>query len=268
MDMYNLKQIPTEAQIRKYLRRILFGTNIYCPVCKSRNVYAVQDRYRCRKCRRRFSLLSHTWLSNMKLPLQQFWMVLWCWTTQIPIKQASALTHLSDITLYHWYGVFRNHLPQQYQILEKMVQLDEAYFGGKDGKTLILGKEIGSRKLAYLILNHTRPVREHASWFLETYVAPESRLHTDGGSIYNQIDKWWPVYHHRDIHKKFEFELTSEIEGMFGVLRTFIRRMYHHVTVDKLPEVVSEFCYRFSHPEVFENPYQYLLISLRFVPTR
>ena len=57
-------------------------------------------------------------------------------------------------------------------------------------------------------------------------------------------------------------------EGIFGVLKTFIRRMYHHVTMAKLESVVREFCCRFSHPEMFDSPYEYLLITLRLVPTR
>ena len=61
MDMYNLKQVPSEAQIRKYLRRILFGKNIFCPDCRSRLVVCYEQRYRCRKCRAKFSLTSHTW---------------------------------------------------------------------------------------------------------------------------------------------------------------------------------------------------------------
>lgn len=264
--MYKFRQIPSETQIRKYLRRIVFGKNVYCPACKTRDVYASQERYRCRKCRIRFSLLSHTWLSNLKLPLQQFWMILWCWTIQVPVKQAGSLTGLSTLTIRLWYDEFRHHLPQDQEVLEHIVQLDEAYFGGKSGKALFLGKQVGSRKLAYQIVKED-PVREHAWWFLQTYVKPNTELHTDGASIYKEIDRWWPVYHMRDIHKKWEFELTSEIEGMFGVLRTFIRRMYHHVTMDKLPEVVCEFCYRFSHPEMFENPRIYLEKTLFIVPT-
>lgn len=268
MDMYQFNQIPSEAQIRKCLKHIIFGVNIYCPECKSNRVYSAQERYRCRKCRIRFSLLSHTWLSNSKLPLEQFWMILWCWTTQIPVRQAVALTKLSKISIYHWYEEFRNHLPEDTEVLEHLVQLDEAYFGGKNGRALLLGKQVGSRKLAYQLLPHTNPVREHAYMFLQTYVQPNTRLHTDGGAIYHQIDQWWPVYHYRDIHKKWEFELTSEIEGTFGNLRTFIRRMYHHVTVDKLDGLVMEFCYRFTHPEIFENPRYYLEKSLFLVPTR
>lgn len=266
--MYQFNQIPSEAQIRKYLRRIVFGKEVYCPVCKSRQVYKSQERYRCKKCRIRFSLLSHTWLSNLKLSYPQFWMILWCWTTQIPVKQAMAMTHLSEVSTRHWYEQFRSHLPIDQDILEHLVQLDEAYFGGRGGRTLFMGKQVGSRKLAYQVLYGTAPCREHAWRFLETYVMPETVLNTDGAAIYKEINQWWPIYHNRDIHKRFEFAHTSEIEGMFGVLRTFIRRMYHHVTCAKLPSVVGEFCYRFSHPEIFSSPHQYLLIALRLVPTR
>jgi hypothetical protein len=85
--------------------------------------------------------------------------------------------------------------------------------------------------------------------------------------MYLNIDDWWQVSHKVDIHKRFEFGLTSEIEGMFGNLRTFIRRMYHHTTPEYLPEYVSEFCYRFSSPETFSSPFVYLEKTLKPVPT-
>lgn len=268
--MYQFKQIPSEAQIQKYLRRIVFGKEIYCPnpTCKSRKVYKTQERYRCRKCRMRFSLLSHTFLSNLKLPLQDLWLILWCWTQQVPIRQTVSLTQLSELTIRNWYEQFRLQLPDDQDVLEHLVQLDEAYFGGRNGRALFLGKQIGTKKLAYQILSHTHPAREHAFMFLHSYVTAGTVLNTDGAGIYKEINTWWPVYHNRDIHKKFEFAHTSEIEGMFGVLRTFIRRMYHHVTCAKLPSIIREFCYRFSHPEMFTSPYEYLLNVLRLVPTR
>jgi hypothetical protein len=43
-SMYHLKQVPSDAQIRKYLRRILFGKNIFCPKCRSRKVVSRQGR--------------------------------------------------------------------------------------------------------------------------------------------------------------------------------------------------------------------------------
>lgn len=110
--MYQFQQIPSEAQIRKYLRKIIFGSNIYCPRCWKREVYSDHDRFWCKRCRTRFSLLSHTWLSNLKLPLQTFWVILWYWTQQVPVKQTAKFSKLSLVTIYHWFEVFRSHLPE------------------------------------------------------------------------------------------------------------------------------------------------------------
>ena len=262
--MYQLHQVPSEAQIRKYLRRVLYGRNVFCPWCRSRLVYHCQGRFRCRRCRQRFSLLSGTWLANLKLPLPKFWLILWCWTSQVPVKQAKALNSLSEKAIRHWYGSFRAHLPENPVILQKIVQLDEAYF---PGISLIAGKQTGSRKLAYAIHRKTSIDKRDAARFLFQHVRPYARLQTDGSRIYQRIDQWWPVQHRRDIHKKWEFALTSEIEGLFGNLRTFIRRMYHHSTPEYLPEYVSEFCVRFSSPEIFESPRAYLSKTLTLVPT-
>jgi transposase-like protein len=257
--MYQLKQIPSEAKIKTYLRHILFGKNLFCPECASREVVVYEDRYRCKRCRHKFSLLSHTWLKDMKIPLQKFWLILWCWTTAIPVKQAQALVHLSEEAVRHWYGLFRAQLPENNEILEKIVQMDEAYF---KQRTLLLAKQPGTRKLAYEIVNAASVQRHHATYFLHQHIKPKTKFHTDGASIYKSIEHWWPVIHDTDIHKKFEFGITSEIEGAFGNLRTFIRRMYHHVTAEHLPEIVREFCFRFSSPQMFENPLNYLRKTL------
>ena len=262
-DMYNLSQIPSEAQIRKYLRRIVFGKNVFCPVCKSRKVVRYEDRYRCRSCRRRFSLLSHTWLGNMKLPYQKFWMLLWSWTIEEPILQTMALTDLSERTVRHWFREFRLHLPRETHILERIVQMDEAYF--RDA-ALVMAKQKGTRILAWDVLR-TDPTKTDVVRFLFKKVRPGAKLWTDGGSIYKGVAAWWPVEHSRDIHKKFEFAHTSEIEGIFGVYRTFVRRMYHHHWSINLEEYVREFCFRFSSPDLFKNPTFYLSKTLTLVPT-
>jgi transposase-like protein len=109
-DMYSLKQVPSETQIRKFMRRVLFGKNVFCPRCRYREVWKDKERYWCPRCRRRFSLLSYTWLHDLKLPLQSFWLVLWCWTTAIPVKQAIALTNLSENAIRRWYDRFLGNI--------------------------------------------------------------------------------------------------------------------------------------------------------------
>jgi len=259
-----LNQIPSDAQIRKQLRKIIFGKNMFCPHCHSRKVICSENRYRCRNCRKPFTLLSCTWLNNLKLSLRTFYTLLWCWTQAVPVKQTSKLCHVSEVSIYHWFREFRLHLPDFEPILDGRVQMDEAYF---HKLSLLMAKQIDGKKIAHQIIFKNSVDRSEVANFLFQYVQPQSTLQTDGSSIYKNINHWWPVKHRKDIHRKFEFGLTSEIEGMFGNLRTFIRRMYHHTTPKYLPEYVSEFCFRFSSPEIFNSPNDYLSKTLFPVPT-
>lgn len=261
--MYVLKQIPSETQIKKYIRRSVFGKNVFCPECRSRQIVKYENRYRCKRCRTKFSLISHTWLVGMKLSFQKFWLLLWCWQKKVPIQQTMDLTRLSEKAIRHWYDIFRDNLPDCSVILKKKIQMDEAY---SKGRSILIAKEIGSRRLAWNVLDKNSVNQNDAVNFMIQYIKPRSRFQTDGAAIYKHGRKYWMLRHKMDIHSKWEFSLTSEIEGVFGNMRTFIRRMYHHVTPEKMSEYVSEFCIRFSSPEIFENPLNYLEKSLCLVP--
>lgn len=258
-----LKQIPSEAKIKRHVRKIIYGSHLFCPRCHSRQVHLSEHRYRCRLCRKPFTLLSGTWLKGMKLSLRTFWALLWCWTQKVPVLQTQNLCHVSEGAVRHWFRQFRVHLPQLEPLLQGTIQMDEAYFRSL---SLIMAKQTGTRKLAYQVIFRNSVDKGEACQFLYQYVKPRSRLYTDGAGIYRNIHQRWQVRHRQDIHRKWEFELTSEIEGMFGNLRTFIRRMYHHVTPEYLPELVAEFSLRFSHPEIFESPLSYLQNTIKPVP--
>ena len=132
-----------------------------------------------------------------------------------------------------------------------------------------MSKGVGSPKLAYELIYKSHPNRLDANSFLFEKVQPGAKLWTDGAIIiYKQSERYWTVEHTSDKHNKFEFQHTSEIEGTFGILRTFIKRMYYHVTAEKFPDYVREFCFRFSNPELFESPQLYFEKTLILVPTR
>lgn len=256
-------QIPTDSQIRKQLKKIIFGRHVFCPNCRSRQVFKSESRYRCKRCKLPFTLISGTWLKGMKLPLQVFWSLLWCWTQKIPVLQTEKICDLSEEAVRRWFHIFRQQLPEIYPNLNGIIQMDEAYF---KSLSLVMAKETGSRRIAHTFINGNSVSRPDVARFIFQHVQPESQLNTDGAAIYKGIEGWWPVKHERDIHKKFEFGKTSEIEGMFGCLRTFIRRMYHHVTPEYLPEIVAEFAARFAHPEMFNSPDSYLQKVTTLVP--
>ena len=252
--------VPSEHLIRRYLKSITFGKYLQCPRCNSRRIKKYGKRYHCKKCRKFFSLTSHTWLKGLKLPLQTFWLILWCWLEKVPIDQARKLCGVNIRTIRSWYSKFRENIPLDYRVrLKGTIQCDEFYRGGFS----IIGiKQIGTRKIVCKFFKKNSVDRRDVIEVFKEHVVPGSKLYTDGASIYKTIDKWWPVKHKYELHKKFEFKITSEIEGLWGNFVTFIRRMYHHVTLSKLPEYLSEFVARFSHPEIFDSPLTFLQNSI------
>jgi len=264
--MYKFRQIPSECQIKKLVKKILFGTHLHCPRCKSRRVYKSENRYRCRDCRRPFSMTSNTWLNNMKISYEKFYLILWCWTNNLPILQTMKITDLSEITIREWFDKLREHIPDKHWLtpLKGTVQMDETFF---KKAAVIAAKDVERKRVVMRVVPHTNIGKNNIAQFVVRRVEPNSKLCTDGGSVYKKIEQIWPVDHQTDIHSKFEFGLTSEIEGLFGNMRTFIRRKYHHVTSSKLPGILAEFESNFNHPEYFENPTIFLENSLFLVPT-
>lgn len=261
--MYILKQIPSEAQCRKALRRVLFGRHVFCPRCGSRRIKASENRWRCQKCRKPFSLKSVSWMKSSKLSFQQIWVLLHFWQRKTPLDQAGDIAGVSEPTVRNWYERFRARLPESKLTdvrLSGTVQADEFY---RKGYAIIGAKQVGAeKKLVLQFLSKESVDRTDAVSFAEQYIKPDTRLQTDGAMIYRGIANWWPLDHHYERHNRWEFELTSEIEGMWGNFATFIRRMYHHVTLAKASGITREFMFRYSFPEYFLTETGYWKASL------
>ena len=153
--MYKLKQIPSECQIKKLVRKILFGTHMHCPRCKSRRVAKSENRYRCRDCRRPFSLTSNTWLANMKLSFETFYLLLWCWSNHIPILQTMKMTSLSEVSVREWCDKLREHIPDPEWLkpLQHTVQMDEVFF---KKAVVIAAKDVKEKRRCSETLSHGR----------------------------------------------------------------------------------------------------------------
>lgn len=260
-----LRQIPSESKIRTYLKEITFGKHLFCPRCKGRRIKKYNNRYHCKRCRKFFSITSSNYFKWTKLPLAISWLLLWCYTKKVPVDQTMEATDLSEVTVRRWFERFRANIPEDLDSrLDKNVQIDEFYRGGKrNGYSIVGAKQKGTKKVKFKVIGQPSVNRMHAIEFLSQNVRPNSNLYSDGNLIYRTIGKWWPVNHKYEIHKKFQFELTSEIEGLWGNFITFIRRMYHHVTKSKIKEYVMEFAARFSHKDWFDSPLEFLKISIR-----
>lgn len=262
-----LSQIPSEKQALKELKKIVFGKKVTCPNCgKKIHVLEIEKnkRWRCRKCRNKFSITSVNWLKGMKISVRHLWCLIWCWQQKLNVQQVQSLVNLSIPTIRRYYELFRDNLNVDIDvILEGKVQADEMFVKG----AFIMGaKDINNKKIKLNVVFQKYPNKKDAMNLIYNHIKPGSDLYTDGSGIYIGCKNWWPIKNHkRDIHNKWEFSLTSEIEGIWANLRTFIRRMYHHVTLEKLPKVVAEFEARFSHKEIFNSVPTFLKNSLSSV---
>lgn len=260
----SLSQIPTEKQILVKLKRIIFGKKVFCIKC-GRQCHIVEltknRKWRCKKCRIKFSITSINWLKSMKISVEQLWCLIWCWQKKMNVQQVHELLKISIPTIRRYYELFRDNLKlDDFEVvLEGKVQMDEMFV---KGGFVIGAKDIKRKKIKLYVKKKKAPDKSDAMEFMFQHVKPGSEVCTDGGGIYRGCENWWPIKHKREIHSKFEFEITSEIEGIWGVLRTFIRRMYHHVTFKKLPKVVAEFEARKSQQKIFENPLNFLKNAL------
>lgn len=265
--MFSIRHIPTKGTLRRVLKTTIFGKRVHCPRCGSRRIKKIvrEERWRCRICHRPFSITSSSWLKGTKLPLETIWLLLHCWQKKYPLAQAVDTSGVSLPTVTRWYGLFRAHIPRERLdiLLGGAVACDEMY---TRHQSVIGAKEKGTRNIALQVIHERSVDRRAALGFIERFVKTNVEFCTDGASIYRGIDKWHNLKHRYEIHKKFEFALTAEIEGVWGVFRTFIRRMYHHVTRYKLDDLVAEFCLRFRQDKIFASPEDYWSICLSTKP--
>lgn len=263
-----LKQVPSQCTLRRVFKRAIFPNGRpRCPACGSTTYWSLkrEERWRCKQCHRAYSIKSCSWLYRSKLPLETIWLLLWCWQKKVSVELAVEIVGVSKVTVRLWYQKFRDHVPKERLniVLEDRVAADEMF----TKEHAIMGaKQKGTRNIALWVLAEKDPNKRHAIEFLLQHLRPGTDLATDGGSIYRGIQQYVPVSHSYEVHSKWEFSMTAEIEGVWGCFRTFIRRMYHHVTSKYLPDLAAEFTLRFRRDEVFDSPQSYIAICFHSSP--
>ena len=124
----------SERQIEAELRKIFFPPKgrLKCIRCGNWKIKKVtsENRYHCPKCRKKFSLLSGTWLGHIRIPLTTFMIVLWAWMNEYPIDHTGDLSGLSHVSVRRYFRLFRLHVVKSVEFKpQESVQVDEAYFG-------------------------------------------------------------------------------------------------------------------------------------------
>lgn len=131
---------PDEAAAMKWFESVIWPDGRKCPRCQGEDTYKTKNAngmpYRCRSCKRYFSVKTGTALQSSKIPLQK-----WVWAIFL---EATSLKGVSSMKLHRDLGLAQKnawhilHRIREGLVLgleeafNRPVEVDETYIGGKE----------------------------------------------------------------------------------------------------------------------------------------
>ena len=125
--------IPDEDKAMDFLRYIRWSDGVYCPDCKSFEIYnrgiqGKSKRYTCKNCGLNFSDFTGTIFANKKLPLGEMFYIIMNLDKKSVNRLSKELNHKWD-TVYNIAQEFRESLMDKSKdpVLTGDVEIDEMY---------------------------------------------------------------------------------------------------------------------------------------------
>lgn len=265
------EMFPDEETARKRFEAVLWADGRYCPSCGSTNTHEAQHAkcpYRCRDCKKYFSVKTGTVMASSPVPLRKWLFAIFLDITSP--KGISAMKLHRDIDVGYktaWFMLHRireGFRDRDAKVLPMRgpVEVDETFVGGKKrnmhgAKRRSLGKGRGSAHMATVIGVKDRPtntvrveVIESANagnmqGFVRRHVEPGASVYTDEAQGYAGLRE----YQHRSVsHSRGEYVRgdvhTNGIEAFWSMFKRAHKGTYHYISPKHLQRYVSEFAVR------------------------
>jgi transposase-like protein len=253
--MTNFIQIQTEKQAVKIIRKHL--GKIYCPKCGKKHYIRKlpEGRYYCKKCRYKFSLKTILGFKYSKLSYEQIVKLIHCFSKKYTLKSTMDIVLISYPTVREAYSRFRRLLPNDRYKLAGDIITDVMYVGKRKTNNQALVSGAVNRDFTYVNLEII-PNQDQGT--LEKFIYDNiehkcSLITTDSHPSYDDI-QWMGYGHQKENHSKFELKLSVPIERVWALFKTLIKRTYHHIRKETLPEYLVEFRARFNHKQIVNIP--------------
>ncbi len=265
MSLFEFHQrFPTEKECVEHLFNLRWPDGFICPRCHSQKYGFHSNRflYQCKDCRYQASLTAGSVMHRTRTPL-----MVWFWAIFLVAcdkRGHSALSVSKELMISYWVAwtllqkIRRAMAEQDGQYkLRGIVELDDAYFGGRDegekrgrgttkSKILVaVSTDIEKRNAGFAKLRAVKKLdTDTVNKFVKENVEPGSKIQTDDLDIYDSLDDLG-VEHE-------EYPIVSGekplpwVHIIISNAKAFCLGTYHRFGKKHLQAYLDEFCYRFN----------------------